>query len=150
MLSRFAAKAIHNVRTYRDSVAQPNPSTGVILISPPLPPPVVFFLATTYDEKSNVKKGLVPPVSPPVGGKRNSPVESFPMTSQQSSWVLCLATSSMVYSFSALGAMVCLLAVGWVQYELFFCDDGAWWRWKFWDEEGKSAPRWKLGESPLL
>ena len=40
---------------------------------------------------------------------KNSPVESFPMTSQQSSWVLCLETSSMVYS---LGAMVAAV-VGW-------------------------------------
>ena len=41
---------------------------------------------------------------------KNSPVESFPMTSQQSSWVLCLETSSMVYSLGAMVAAAWLVA----------------------------------------
>lgn len=39
------------------------------------------------------------------------PVASLPITSQQSSAVLCLATSSDVYSFSGAGAMVAATCV---------------------------------------
>ena len=112
LLSEFAAEAIHTVTIYRDSVAQPKPATGAILsrllsllqFSSSWPP-------RTSGKKSNVKNRASSPQF--LHLHRNSPVESFPMTSQQSSWVLCLATSSMVYSFSALGAMVCLFACCW-------------------------------------